>query len=130
VDYHNVSVWLKYVDMEMRHRRVNHARNLWDRAVQLLPRVDQVGFRILRYNNVTPAAVGFLTLRYNVTPAGGLSHFALQHITPAAVDFLTLRTIVVTPAAVVQVHPHGGDAGERAGSACDLRAVDAVGARP
>ncbi len=28
----NVSLWLKYVEMEMRHRFINHARNIWDRA--------------------------------------------------------------------------------------------------
>ena len=28
----NVSVWLKYVEMEMRHRFINHARNIGDRA--------------------------------------------------------------------------------------------------
>ena len=28
----------------MRHRFVNHARNVWDRAVSLLPRVDQLWY--------------------------------------------------------------------------------------
>ena len=41
VDYKNHSLWLKYVEMEMKNRFINHARNLWDRAVQLLPRVNQ-----------------------------------------------------------------------------------------
>jgi len=27
--------------MEMKNRNINHARNLFDRAVTLLPRVDQ-----------------------------------------------------------------------------------------
>eukprot|EP00959_Pyramimonas_sp_CCMP1952_P059277 1237783-Pyramimonas_sp.AAC.1 len=49
VDYHNVSVWLKYVDMEMRHRRINHARNLWDRCVSLLPRVDQLWYKYIHF---------------------------------------------------------------------------------
>jgi crooked neck len=35
-DYRNVSIWLKYVEMEMRHRFVNHARNIWDRAGERL----------------------------------------------------------------------------------------------
>jgi hypothetical protein len=27
--------------MEMKNKFINHARNIWDRAVTLLPRVDQ-----------------------------------------------------------------------------------------
>lgn len=33
----NVSLWLKYVEMEMRHRFINHARNIWDRAGEADP---------------------------------------------------------------------------------------------
>lgn len=40
VDYKHVSTWLKYVDMEMRNKFPNHARNIWERAVTYLPRVD------------------------------------------------------------------------------------------
>lgn len=42
VSHRNVSVWLKYAEMEMRHKQINHARNVWDRAVSILPRIDQV----------------------------------------------------------------------------------------
>ena len=42
VSYTNPTTWLKYAEMEMRHRFINHARNVWDRAVSLLPRVDQL----------------------------------------------------------------------------------------
>ena len=45
VDYRNPSVWLRYAEMEMKHRHVNHARNVWDRAVQLLPRIDQFWYK-------------------------------------------------------------------------------------
>lgn len=31
---------------EMRHKQVNHARNVWDRAVSILPRIDQVRPRL------------------------------------------------------------------------------------
>lgn len=31
----------------MRHRFVNHARNVWDRAVTLLPRVDQLWYKYI-----------------------------------------------------------------------------------
>lgn len=35
----------QYAEMEMRHRFVNHARNIWDRAVSVLPRVDQLWYK-------------------------------------------------------------------------------------
>ena len=38
---------LKYVEMEMKARQVNHARNLWDRAVSLLPRIDQLWYKYI-----------------------------------------------------------------------------------
>lgn len=31
--------------MEMRNRQVNHARNLWDRVVTILPRVSQFWYK-------------------------------------------------------------------------------------
>jgi crooked neck len=40
-----VQLWLKYAEMEMRHRAVNHARNVLDRATVLLPRVDQFWYK-------------------------------------------------------------------------------------
>ena len=33
--------------MEMRARFINHARNIWDRAVSLLPRVDQLWYKYI-----------------------------------------------------------------------------------
>ncbi len=36
----------QYAEMEMRHRFVNHARNIWDRAVSLLPRIDQLWYKV------------------------------------------------------------------------------------
>ena len=36
-----VTIWLKYAEMEMKLRQINHARNIWDRAVTILPRVNQ-----------------------------------------------------------------------------------------
>jgi crooked neck len=38
-------LWLKYSEMEMRNKFVNHARNVYDRAVSLLPRVDQFWYK-------------------------------------------------------------------------------------
>ena len=34
----NVRIWLQYAEMEMRNKNVNSARNIWERAVTLLPR--------------------------------------------------------------------------------------------
>lgn len=31
---------MKYVEMEMRHKFINHARNVFERAIYMLPRVD------------------------------------------------------------------------------------------
>jgi hypothetical protein len=41
----NTTTWLKYADMEMKHKFINHARNVWDRAVTLHPRVDQLWYK-------------------------------------------------------------------------------------
>ena len=45
VDHRNVTVWLKYAEMEMRHKQINHARNVWDRAVTVLPRANQFWYK-------------------------------------------------------------------------------------
>ena len=42
IEPRSVELWVKYTDMELRARNINHARNLYDRAVTLLPRVDTV----------------------------------------------------------------------------------------
>ena len=41
----NIGLWLKYTEMEMRNKQVNHARNLWDRAVTILPRASQFWYK-------------------------------------------------------------------------------------
>ncbi|XP_041588495.1 crooked neck-like protein 1 isoform X3 [Vulpes lagopus] len=45
VDYRNITLWLKYAEMEMKNRQVNHARNIWDRAITTLPRVNQFWYK-------------------------------------------------------------------------------------
>jgi hypothetical protein len=45
VDYRNITIWIKYAEMEMKNKFINHARNVWDRAVVLLPRVDQLWYK-------------------------------------------------------------------------------------
>ena len=42
IEYRNITLWLKYAEMEMRCKQVNHARNLWDRAVTIQPRANQL----------------------------------------------------------------------------------------
>ena len=43
--FRNIGLWLKYTEMEMRNKQVNHARNLWDRAVTILPRANQFWYK-------------------------------------------------------------------------------------
>lgn len=44
-DHRNITLWLKYAELEMRHRQVMHARNLWDRAVIIMPRANQFWYK-------------------------------------------------------------------------------------
>jgi crooked neck len=41
VDSRNTTLYLKYVEMEMKHKNIALARNLFDRIVTVLPRRDQ-----------------------------------------------------------------------------------------
>jgi crooked neck len=45
IDYKEEQLWLKYGEMEMKGKFINHARNVWDRAVTLLPRVEQFWYK-------------------------------------------------------------------------------------
>ncbi|KAA0199450.1 hypothetical protein HAZT_HAZT006644 [Hyalella azteca] len=45
VEHHNITLWLKYAEMEMRCKQVNHARNVWDRGVTLLPQASQFWYK-------------------------------------------------------------------------------------
>lgn len=47
VDHRNITLWLKYAEMEMKSRQVNHARNIWDRAITILPRVNQFWYELV-----------------------------------------------------------------------------------
>ena len=42
VDYWNHTLWLKYDEFEMKKKFINHAMNVWDHVVTLLPRMDQL----------------------------------------------------------------------------------------
>ena len=39
------SVWVKYAEMEAKHRFINRARNVWDRAVTILPLIDMLWYK-------------------------------------------------------------------------------------
>jgi crooked neck len=45
VDPRSIPLWLSYTEMELKGRNVQHSRNLFDRAVTLLPRVDQLWYK-------------------------------------------------------------------------------------
>jgi crooked neck len=45
VDTRSGELWLRYAEMEMRNECINHARNILDRAIQLLPRVDFLWYK-------------------------------------------------------------------------------------
>ncbi len=49
VDSTTIKVWLRYIEAEMKTRNINHARNLLDRAVTILPRVDKARFIKSKY---------------------------------------------------------------------------------
>ena len=38
-------LWIRYTEAEMKTRNINHARNLLDRAVTILPRVDKLWYK-------------------------------------------------------------------------------------
>ena len=40
VEHRSAELWLRYAEFGMRNDGFNHARNILDQAVQLLPRVD------------------------------------------------------------------------------------------
>ena len=45
MDHRNITLWLRYAETEMRNKQINHARNLWDRAVTILPRANQFWYK-------------------------------------------------------------------------------------
>lgn len=45
VDATSVVLWVRYIEAEMKTRNINHARNLLDRAVTILPRVDKLWYK-------------------------------------------------------------------------------------
>ncbi|KAL5541400.1 hypothetical protein UlMin_043444 [Ulmus minor] len=71
VDYRNHTLWLKYDEFEMKMKFINHAMNVWDHVITLLPRMDQL------WINWMPDQQGWLSyikfeLRYNKLTGQGL----------------------------------------------------------
>lgn len=58
MDYRSLTLWLKYAEMEMKSKFVNHARNVWDRAVSLLPRVDQLWYKYIHMEEMLGNVAG------------------------------------------------------------------------
>lgn len=53
--------------MEMRNRQVNHARNLWDRAVTILPRANQFLYKYTYMEEMLENIAGkFLSYIFNL----------------------------------------------------------------
>ena len=45
MDYWNITLWLKYAEMEMKNLHVKHAWNIRDGAITTLPRVNQFWYK-------------------------------------------------------------------------------------
>lgn len=55
----------------MRHRFVNHARNVWDRAVSLLPRIDQLWYKYIHMEEMLGNVAGARQVRACCFRVGG-----------------------------------------------------------
>lgn len=64
--------------MEMRHRFVNHARNVWDRAVTLLPRVDQLWYKYIHMEEMLGNIAGARQVCGNALTAQAFTLFLLE----------------------------------------------------
>lgn len=48
VNVQHVPFWVRYIELELLHKNVNHARNLLDRAVTTMPRTDKFWFMFVQ----------------------------------------------------------------------------------
>jgi len=46
-DSQAITLWLAYIDAELKFRNINHARNLLNRAISVLPRVDKFWYKFV-----------------------------------------------------------------------------------
>jgi hypothetical protein len=63
VDPRSTEIWIKYTDMELKARNINHARNLFDRGITLLPRVDAVSQPCRRRRMVLMETIALVQIR-------------------------------------------------------------------
>ncbi|KAJ9104822.1 hypothetical protein QFC19_003780 [Naganishia cerealis] len=52
VDVEHIPFWTQYIRMELHHRNVNHARNLLERGVTVLPRVHKLWFMYVQTEEI------------------------------------------------------------------------------
>ena len=68
-------LWIRYTEAEMKTRNINHARNLLDRAVTILPRVDKLWYKyVYMEETLGNVAVG--------TQSSFLDHGTQTRLTP------------------------------------------------
>lgn len=44
VNIQHIPFWVQYIELELSHKNINHARNILDRAIKTLPRVNKLWF--------------------------------------------------------------------------------------
>ncbi|KDP25800.1 hypothetical protein JCGZ_22522 [Jatropha curcas] len=54
----NISVWIKYAQWEDSQKEFNRARSVWERAVTLLPRVDQLWYKYIHMEEMLGNVAG------------------------------------------------------------------------
>ena len=57
IDYQNPTLWLRYAEIKMKHLFLNH-RNVWDRTVSLLPRIDQLWYNFIHMEEMLGNVAG------------------------------------------------------------------------
>ncbi|KAI9290909.1 TPR-like protein [Neoconidiobolus thromboides FSU 785] len=58
VDERNVTIRLKYLEMELKNKNINLARNLLDASTTILPRVDQFWFKYVHMEEMLDNIIG------------------------------------------------------------------------
>src|SRR6266436_1481646 len=66
VDPRSIQLWLSYTEMELKSRNIQHARNLFDRAVTLLSRVDRSRSVFERALDVDPRSIQLMAGIYQI----------------------------------------------------------------
>ncbi len=69
----------QYAEMEMRHRFINHARNIWDRAVTLLPRIDQLWYKYIHMEEMLGNIAGARCAPHAFAFSSQASALAISH---------------------------------------------------